>query len=135
MTPAVPQQTSNQPNDANSATAQSTANEREEVLDPQDRIAQLEAELAALRAVRPGQQTVSAETEALPPIIPQVAPLLRLFEDDTTLSHFKNALAIKEESGKKPSLPEIVPGFKANALDLGRHHCLFFFFPSPSSST
>ncbi len=89
------------------------------------RIAQLEAELATLRtAGHPAEAENNHDAEAVRgPQIEQARPLIHLFKDDATLSHIKNALDIKEENGKKPQLPDIVPGFKANPLNIGKHAC------------
>lgn len=102
-------------------------NDPDPVLSPWTRIAQLEAELATLwTAGHPVEAENNHDTEAVhesEPQTKQARPLLHLFEDDTTLSHIKNALTIKEENGKKPQLPDIIPGFKANPLNISKHAC------------
>jgi hypothetical protein len=101
----------------------------------QTRIAQLEAELATLRAARQPVEAGNIHNAELPrePQTEQARPLLHLFEDDATLARIKEALVIKDENGKKPLLPDIIPGFKANPLDIGKHVFLFYFILFRSS--
>ena len=47
-------------------------------------------------------------------------PLTRLFEDDDTVSRFREVFSLGKEDSKKRILPDVVPGFKASALDLGK---------------
>jgi hypothetical protein len=41
-----------------------------------------------------------------------------LFADQGTIDRARAAAAASKDNDKKPSLPEIIPGFKANPLDI-----------------
>jgi len=45
----------------------------------------------------------------------------QLFVDDDTLARIRGMAMAKEESPKKVSLPDIIPGFKASSLEIGEH--------------
>ena len=56
-----------------------------------------------------------------------------LFADQGTIDRAKAAAVASRDSDKKPSLPEIVPGFKASPLDIREYHSFFCFFSSRPS--
>jgi len=99
-----------------------------------ERIAQLKAELATLRDVPP--PPILTQQNA---ILPTTEPLIRLFEDNDTVSRFKEVFSLGKEDNKKRVLPDVVPGFKASALDLGKCFCHCFllyqhwYWPVPST--
>ena len=91
-------------------------------------VAQQAAELAAL-------QTRLSQLEAARPVAPQamaapppslVPPIL--FTNPEVIDRARDAAVATKDSDKKLLLPEIIPGFKVNSLDI----CKWFHF-SPSS--
>jgi hypothetical protein len=58
--------------------------------------------------------------------IPEPAQNL-LFVDEDAFAQLRGMAVAKEESQRKVSLPDIVPGFKASSLDTGEHPTLFLF--------
>ena len=54
----------------------------------------------------------------------------QLFFDDDTLAQICGIAVAKEESTKKVSLPDIIPGFKASSLEIGENTILFFLLLS-----
>ena len=59
---------------------------------------------------------------------PPVAPVL--FTDQGAIDRARAAAVVANEGNKKPSLPDIVPGFKANSLDV-REYCVLLCPPPP----
>ena len=94
-------------------------------------ITQQAAELVALRArlaqLEAGAGGIPQRNVAAPP---PVAPVL--FADQDAIDRARAAAVVANESDKKPSLPDIVPGFKANSLDV-REYCVSPCFPPPPS--
>ena len=92
-------------------------------------ITQQAAELVALRArlaqLEAGAGGIPQRNVAAPP---PVAPVL--FADQDAIDRARAAAVVANESDKKPSLPDIVPGFKANSLDV-REYCVSPCFPPP----
>jgi len=116
---AAPRQAQSQPRSPNETPVPNRQRKTVPPPSPRTRIIQLEAELAVLQASNlPGDPLHHSATRVLPVAAPQPEPLLCLFEDDATLARIKDAMTIKEESGRR--LPDIIPGFKANTLDLGK---------------
>ena len=46
--------------------------------------------------------------------------LQALFTDQDTIDHMKAASAPSKDDGKKLVLPDVVPGFKASSLEVGK---------------
>jgi len=98
------------------------------------RIAQLESELAALKTTEPPVPTQQTQTPPLTTVpttatrAPSPTAVLRLFEDDDTVSRIKEAFNLEKDDNKKRVLPDVVPSFKANALDLGKSFSPSFDF-------
>jgi hypothetical protein len=74
---------------------------------------QCAAELAALRA-RLAQ--LEANGNKVPPHAGAAPPVL--FVDQSTIDKAREAAIAARDGDKKPSLPDIIPGFKANSLDV-----------------
>ena len=51
-----------------------------------------------------------------------------LFLDQETIDRVKAAVAMPKDDGKKIILPDVVPGFKASSLEVGKSSILFFVF-------
>jgi hypothetical protein len=47
-------------------------------------------------------------------------PLQALFADQDTIDHVKVASTLSKDDGKKLVLPDVVPGFKASSLKVGK---------------
>ncbi|CAA7270073.1 unnamed protein product [Cyclocybe aegerita] len=78
-------------------------------------------------------QQVEAGAAAAAATINQAPTRQALYEDEATVARIRESLAARkeEEDARKPQLPDIIPGFKANALNLAaakaaeertRHH-------------
>ena len=80
-----------------------------------DFIEQQAAELAALRTQL--AQLVAVQGGNPPRVAPHPVPPV-LFADPEAVDRARAAAATAREADKKPPLPDIVPGFKANALDI-----------------
>ena len=80
----------------------------------------LHARLAQLEA---GAGGIPQRNMAAPP---PVAPVL--FADQGVIDRARAAVVVANKSDKKPSLPDIVPGFKANSLDV-REYCVSLCSP------
>jgi len=99
------------------------------------RITQLETELAVLKAAQPPVPTQQTQTPSLTMVptsasrAPSPSTVHRLFEDDVTVLRIKEAFNLGKDDNKKRVLPDVVPGFKASALDLGKSSPLSFNFP------
>ena len=52
----------------------------------------------------------------------------QLFVDDNVLAHICGIAMAKEESTKKVSLPNIIPGVEASSLKIGEHLLHLFYF-------
>jgi hypothetical protein len=70
------------------------------------------AELVALRA-RLAQLEAGRGAAPPPPPIPPV-----LFAEPDTIDRARAAAIATKDGDKKPSLPDVIPGFKANSLDV-----------------
>jgi len=88
-----------------------------------NRIAELEAEVLMLRGMQQPALTPPEPAQAGAAPLGRNPSIVRLFEDDDTIARLKEAFKPRDE-GKKVSLPDIQPGFKASALDVGEHHSL-----------
>jgi hypothetical protein len=77
------------------------------------------AELIALRTrvqqLEAGQRDALPHADAAPARAP-IPPVLFAAQD--AIDRAKAAAAVARDSDKKPSLPDIIPGFKANSLDV-----------------
>ena len=83
---------------------------------PEARIIEQQAtELATLRAQL--AQLAAARDSELPREVPAPAPPV-LFADPDAINRARAAAIATKDSDKKQSLPDIVPGFKANSLDV-----------------
>ncbi|CAA7260557.1 unnamed protein product [Cyclocybe aegerita] len=65
-------------------------------------------------------QQVEAGAAAAAATINQAPTRQALYEDEATVARIRESLAARkeEEDARKPQLPDIIPGFKANALNL-----------------
>ena len=85
-----------------------------------DFVKQQAAELTALHTQL--VQLVAVQGGNPPHVTPHPVPPV-LFADPEAVDRARAAAATAREANKKPPLPDIVPGFKANALDI--RECLF----------
>ena len=83
-------------------------------------IEQQTTELSALRTWI--QQLEAGKHEAMPQAIAAPAPIPPvLFAAQDAIDRVRVAATIARDGDKKPSLPEIIPGFKANSLDVRKY--------------
>jgi hypothetical protein len=78
-----------------------------ELATPRAHLAQLEADAAGV------PQHNAAAPSPIPPV---------LFADQGTINRARMAAVAANEGDKKLSLPDIIPGFKANSLDVHEYH-------------
>ena len=82
------------------------------------------AKLIALRTrvqqLEAGQRDAVPRADAAPAPAP-IPPVLFAAQD--AIDRARAAAAVARDSDKKPSLPDIIPGFKANSLDVREYWC------------